>query len=318
MTGYYDLDQNFDEGQLPPGQKPIETRSLKRFKMFVEMISRSKQKTGYTSMGAVTGISGIGKTIALLDLLQRQELRAHIGLPDCIVIKVQPRPNPRTLLEQLLRAFGERPRGVSSNRHKIADDAVEVIFSNDPKTIFWDDADHLNVDCFDFLAYIFDQTHCPMAIVGLPQIWRVINHYEKFSNRVGLRCDFLPPDEQEILETILPQIILPSWRFDPTDTKDFLLGQELWGWVKPSFRNLRTVLQYASQFAELQGKERITRAILLQSYKATPIPKRREVLAKAEIDEELDEEETQTKYENTSVLRKQAKEAKNPEESAEA
>lgn len=313
MTGYYDFGQDFDGDQLPAEQKPIETMSLKRFRMFIGMISQSKQKTGYTSMGAVTGSSGIGKTIALLDLLQRQELRAHIGLPDCIVIKVQPKPNPRTLLEQLLRVFGERPRSVSTNRHKIADDAVEVIFSNDPKAIFWDDADNLNVDCFDFLAYIFDQTRCPMAIVGLPQIWRVVNRYEKFSSRVGLRCDFLPPDESEVLETILPQIIVPFWSFDPMDKKDILMGQELWGWVKPSFRNLRTVLQYASQFAEAQGKERITLAILEQSYQATPIPKRRRIGARGETNEE-EGEEPQTEYEETSIRRQQAKEPKDQEE----
>lgn len=314
MIGYYDLDQDFDGDQLPAEQKPIEIRSLKRFQIFVDMLAQSKQKTGYTTMGAVTGISGMGKTIALLNLLQRQKLRAHIGLPDCIAIKVKPRPNPRTLLEQLLRVFGERPRSISSNRHQIADDAVEVIFSNDPKTIFWDDADNLNVDCFDFLAYIFDKTRCPMAIVGLPQIWRVVNHYEKFSSRVGLRCDFLPPHEKEVLETILPQLIVPLWSFDPTDTEDLLMGQELWEWVKPSFRNLRTVLQYASQFAEAQGEKRITLPILEQSYQATPIPKRRRVLARAEAIEK-EGEEIQTEYEKRSILRQQAKEPKDQEES---
>lgn len=314
MTGYYDSDQDFDGDQLPPGQKPIATRSLKRFQMFVDMMAQSRQKTGYTTMGAVTGISGMGKTIALLDLLQKQALRAHIGLPDCIAIKIQPRPNPRTLLEQLLRVFGERPRRISTNRHQIAEDAVEVLFSNDPRMIFWDDADHLNVDCFDFLAYIFDKTRCPMAIVGLPQIWRVVNHYEKFSSRVGLRCDFLPPDEKEVLETILPQIIVPFWNFNPADREDLLMGRELWGWVKPSFRNLRTVIQYASLFAEAQGKERITLSILEQSYRATPIPKRRRGGARVEATEE-EEEETQTAYEEKSILRQQAKEPKDQEES---
>lgn len=314
MIGYYDVDQGFDRDQLPPGQKPIETRSLQRFQMFVGMISQSKQKTGYTTMGAMTGGPGIGKTIALLDLAQKQALRISLGLPDYIVIKVQPRPNPRTLLEQLLRAFGEKPRSISSNRHKIADDAVEVIFSNDPKTIFWDDADNLNVDCFDFLVYIFDQTRCPIVIVGLPQIWRVVNHYEKFSSRVGLRCDFLPPDEQEVLEIILPQITLPLWSFDPMNMEDLLMGRELWRWVKPSFRNLRTVLQYASLFAEAQGKERITLPILEQSYQATPIPKHQRVVTRADAVED-EREETQTQYEKTSILRQQAKEPKDQEES---
>lgn len=315
MASNHDFDQIFDGDQLPPGQKPIETKSLKRFQAFVEMLMQSKQKTGYTTMAAVTGKSGIGKTIALLDLQQRQEIRTHIGLPDTILIKVQPRPNPRTLLEQLLRAFGERPRGIRSTRHTIAEEAADVIFNNDPQAIFWDDADHLNVECFDFLAYIFDKTRCPMAIVGLPQIWRVVNRYEKFSSRVGLGCDFLPPDESEVLELILPQMKMPFWKFDPKNPADILMGHELWEWVKPSFRSLRTVLQYASQFVEAQGEERITRPILEQSYQVIPLSKRRRPSTRAQANEE-EEEETQTEYEQTSILRQQAKESKDQGESA--
>jgi hypothetical protein len=295
------------------GQQPIVTNSLKEFLLFVDFIMQSKQKNGYSTMGVVTGLSGIGKTIAIQAFLNEQEPRPHIGLPACIVIKVKPGSTPKALLENLLIALGEKPRGLSTNRYKIADEAAEAIVNNNVKVLFVDEADLLSIDCFEFLRYIFGKTGCPIVIVGLRQIWRVVNRYEKFANRIGLCHNFLPSDEKEVIETILPQMVIPRWQFDPSNERDIVMGKELWGWVKPSFRNLRTVLQYASLLTELQGKERIMLDTLKLSYKMTPIPKRREALAGEEAAEE---EEPQTEYEEKSMLRQQAKEPKNPEESA--
>jgi hypothetical protein len=315
MISFYDLSTSFDEDHLPPGQQPIVTNSLREFLIFVDFIMQSKYKNGYSTMGVVTGLSGIGKTIAIQTFLNGQSPRPHIGLPACIVIKVTPGSPPKALLEKLLTALGERPRGLSSNRYKIADEAAEAIVNNDVKVLFVDEADLLSVDCFEFLRYIFGKTGCPIVIVGLRQIWRVVNRYEKFANRVGLHHHFLPPNEQEVLETILPQLTIPHWRFDPTQKRDMVIGQTLWDWVQPSFRNLRTVLQYASLFTELQGKEWITLETLQLSYRMTPIPKRREALAEGEALDEEEEEEPQTDYEKKSVLRQQAKEKTDQEES---
>ena len=316
MISHYDGSMSFDEDRLPPGQQPIVTNSLKEFLIFVDFIMQSKHKNGYSTMGVVTGLSGIGKTIAIQAYLNGQEPRPHIGLPPCIVIKVTPGSTPKALLEKLLVALGERPRGLSTNRYKIADEAAEAIVNNDVKVLFVDEADLLSIDCFEFLRYIFGKTGCPIVIVGLRQIWRVVNRYEKFANRVGLCHNFLPPDEKEVLETILPQMILPRWHFDLSYEKDIVMGQALWSWVQPSFRNLRTVLQYASQFAELQGKEHITLDTLKLSYQMTPIPKRREALAEGEASDEEDKGEAQTEYEDKSVLRQQAKAEKKQKESA--
>lgn len=316
MIGSYDVSLGFDEDRLPPGQQPIVTTSIKEFQIFVDFLMQSKYKNGYSTMGAVTGLSGIGKTIAIQSFLNAQEPRPYIGLPACIVIKVTPGSTPKALLEKLLVALGERPRGVSSNRYKIADEAAEAIVNNDVKVLFVDEADLLGVDCFEFLRYIFGKTGCPIVLVGLRQLWRVVNCHEKLANRIGLCHRFLAPDEKEVLETILPQMIIPRWHFDLSHEEDIVMGKVLWEWVKPSFRNLRTVLQYASQFAELQGKERITLDTLKLSYQMTPIPKRREALAEEGAAEELDEEEPQTAYEQKSILRQQAKDPKDLEESA--
>ena len=299
----------FDEDGLPQGQAPIITTSVKRFLLFVELLMQSKLITGYSSMGVVTGLAGVGKSIAIQAFLNGQEARPHTGLPACIMIKVTPGSTPRALVEKLLISLGERPRGMNTNRYKIADEAAEAIVNNDLKVLFVDDGDQLNLDSFEFLRYIYGKTGCPIVVVGLRQIWRVINRYEKFASRVGLRLDFLPPEDEEVLQTILPQLIMPRWSFDPSSEDDYAMGKGLWEWVKPSFRNLRTVLQYASQLAELHWKDRITRDILKLSYQMSPIPKRREALAEAD---EM-EEEPQTEYELESARRQEARSMKDQE-----
>jgi len=82
-----ELIMNFDENRLPPGQAPILTNSLEQFQLFTEMIMLSKEKTGYSSMGVVTGLSGVGKTIAVQTFLNSLEARPHTGLPAGIEIK---------------------------------------------------------------------------------------------------------------------------------------------------------------------------------------------------------------------------------------
>src|SRR6266566_123992 len=149
---------HFDEDRLPPGQPTILTSSLEQFQLFTEMIMLSKEKTGYSSMGVVTGLSGVGKTIAIQTFLNCLESRPHTGLPAGIEIKVTPGSTPRQLMENLLKRLGEKPRGHTTNRYKIADEASEVILNNDLKILFVDEADLLNVDGFEFLRYIFNKT----------------------------------------------------------------------------------------------------------------------------------------------------------------
>jgi DNA transposition AAA+ family ATPase len=303
-------DVHFDENRLPPGQNPIITNSMEKFQFFVELLMRSKQKTGYTTMGVVTGLAGVGKTIAIQTFLDSLEERSHTGLPAGIVIKVTPGSTTRAFLENLLKGFGERPRGLHTNRYKIADEAAEAILNYDLKILFVDESDLLNVDGFEFLRYIFNKTGCPIVVVGLRQILRVIGEYEKFESRVGPHMPFQPPEQDEVLSTILPQLIIPHWKFNASSEADLVMGMELWNLTKPSFRNLRKVLQYASILADIQEKERISRAILKLSYQMMIGQKAPEELM---VTEEA-EEEGQTEFERESERRQDAREKKNEEE----
>jgi Cdc6-like AAA superfamily ATPase len=300
---------HFDENRLPPGQIPIYTNSMELFLFFIDMLMRSKQQNGYSTMGVVTGWSGVGKTIAIQTFLDSLEDRPHNGLPAGIVIKVTPGSTPRALMEKLLISFGEKPRGNTTNRYKIADEAAEAILNNDLKILFIDEADLLNVDGFEFLRYIFNKTGCPIVVVGLRQILRIIREFEKFGSRVGPHIDFRPPDDDEVFSKILPQLIVPHWRFDPSSEADLAMGMELWDRTKPSFRNLRTVLQYASMLTELHEKEWISLNILKQSWQMMASKKYPDEL----LEEEESVEESQTEYEKESERRHDAKTKKNQE-----
>ncbi len=309
MINSRELNLHFYENRLPPEQNPIVTNSMETFLLFVDMLMRSKQQNGYSTMGVVTGLSGVGKTIAIQTFLNSLEDRPHNGLPAGIEIEVTPGSTPRALVEKLLKRLGEKPRGNNTNRYKIADEAAEAIVNNDLKILFVDEADLLNIDCFEFLRYIFKKTGCPIVVVGLRQILRVIREYEKFGGRVGPHIDFRPPDQEEVLFKILPQLVMPRWRFDPSSEADIAMGMELWDHTKPSFRNLRTVLQYASLLAELYEKERILRDLLQQSW---------QMMANKQYPEEAlapeePAEESLTEYENESERRQDARANKDQE-----
>ena len=135
---------------------------------------------------------------------------------------------------------------------------TEAIRRNDLDLILIDEGDWLNVESFELLRHIFDRTGCPIVIVGLPKIMRVITRHEKFASRVGLQMEFLPLTQEEVLTTVLPALTLPYWQYRADQNADREMGTALWQRACPSFRKLRVVLQYASQIARSRQVERIT------------------------------------------------------------
>jgi AAA domain len=193
MSDYTELSVLFDEDRLPPGQLPIVTAAVKQCQTVIELLVRSRQLTGYSTMAVITGWSGVGKTIAIQACINQLVGKTLVGLPACIQIKVKPGSTPRQLVEDVFTCFGEKPRSLSTNRYKLADAAAAAILSNDLKVLFVDDADQLTTDCFELLRYIYAKTGCPIVVVGLRQIVRIIDQHEKFHGRVGLRLDFPAP-----------------------------------------------------------------------------------------------------------------------------
>jgi DNA transposition AAA+ family ATPase len=269
MIPEYADDLDF-ENRLPPGQAPIVTMSVQRFQAYMQFLMQSREQTGYATMGAITGDAGVGKTIAIQIYLQSLSPRAYTGFPACVCIKVRPRSTAKALAKQLIATLNGEYAG--HNVYDMEVVAVEAIRRNDLDLILVDEGDWLNVESFEFLRHIFDRTGCPIVVVGLPRIMRVINRHEKFSSRVGLHMEFLPLAQEEVVTTVLPALTLPYWHYHANDQADREMGMTLWQQVCPSFRKLRVVLQYASQTARARKVERITSDILAETFRLTHIP----------------------------------------------
>lgn len=258
------------ENRLPFGQTPIMTNSVKRFHACMQFIMQSREQTGYATMGIVTGDAGLGKTIAIQTYMQDLKPRAYSGFPSCVGIKVSPRSTAKALAKTLVSTLsGDHG---SSNVYDMEMVATEAIRRNDLDLVLVDEGDWLNLESFEFLRHIFDRTGCPIVVVGLPRILRVINRHEKFVSRIGLHMEFLPLTQEEVLTTVLPALTLPLWHYDADNPEDRQMGIQLWQRVCPSFRKLRVVLQYASQIACARGAERITEEILAETLHLMLIP----------------------------------------------
>lgn len=269
MIPEYADDLDF-ENRLPFGQAPIMTNSVKRFHACMQFIMQSREQTGYATMGIVTGDAGLGKTIAIQTYLQDLKPRAYSGFPSCVSIKVSPRSTAKALAKTLITTLNGERGGY--NVYDMEAMVAQAIRRNDLDLVLVDEGDWLNVESFEMLRHIFDRTGCPVVVVGLPRILRVINRHEKFVSRIGLHMEFLPLTQEEVLTIVLPALTLPLWHYDADNAEDRQMGAQLWQRVCPSFRKLRVVLQYASQIACARGAERITQEIVAETLRLILIP----------------------------------------------
>jgi len=297
----------FTEDHLPEGQKTIQTNNVKRCKAFLRLIT--DQQRSSPTMGVITGPAGIGKTIATQDYLDSVAPHAHTALPTAIKVKVMPRSTPRALAKTVLDGLLEKPKG--NNIYEMADEAALAIERNEVKLLVVDEADRLNEDSFEVLRHLYDKTGCPIVLVGLPAILRVIEHHEKFSSRVGLRMHFLPLELKEVLTVVLPGLVIPRWCYDPEQESDCLMGTEIWNKVNPSLRKLTNLLEIASQTARVSGLPRISKETIEEAFgwMATQTDHQRSRRKKTPPDKK-----TQGKHERASEERREGKQKSSDKE----
>ncbi len=252
----------FAEDHLPDGQKTIQTTNVKRSKVFIQLLTDPERRK--TKMGLITGLPGMGKTIAAQDYLDNLAPHAHTALPIAIKIKVKPRSTPLALTKVIMDGLQEKYRG--NTVFEIADEAAAAIERNDLKLLIVDEANRLNEDSFEVLRHLFDKTGCPILLVGLPSIRRVIDRHEQFSSRVGPRMQFKPLELEEILNVVLPQLVFPRWTYDPLREADRQMGEAIWSKVNPSLRNLTNLLDLAGQTARALNQPTITQACIDEAF----------------------------------------------------
>jgi len=113
--------------------------------------------------------------------------------------------------------------------------------------IMLDQADYLQREHLELLGMLVDQTPCSILLIGLPQLLSAIEGHLPSASRLGLTLEFRPLSEDEVLDTFLPQLLLPGWVYDPKSEANCHLGSYLWQNARPSLRRLRTVLAYAHE-----------------------------------------------------------------------
>jgi hypothetical protein len=126
---------------------------------------------------------------------------------------------------------------------------------------------------------------------------RKIRLHGKLADRIGAYLKFPEPTEEEVLATILPQLSIAHWSFDPAKEKDIEMGKQLWASVQPSFRNLCTVLTKASTLIIWQERKQITKQELKTAFlSGLPILGTDAPLSHIEQKEEQQEEQEDGKH----------------------
>ena len=295
-----------NDDYLPDGQEAIQTKSLTQFGSQARLLMKIKGHTGYSMIATATGRTGAGKSVAVQHFLQNQPIQPHTGLPACIELSVQPDSTPKAFVEDLLLRLEDqrRPR-LESTRYKLSKRAAEIILSYDFQLIIVDEAEQLNTGGFEFLRYLFKKTSCPLLLVGLESLLPMLEAQEKLFGHIGFTHPFLPPSESEVLTTVLPRLVLSRWTYDPKNPADYAMGKDLWSHAKNSFRNLRVILQAASQIACLDQETPITADFLTNEvYPVLKQAKKKRAARRA----------TETSYEEESRQRQDKRRRKREEQ----
>jgi DNA transposition AAA+ family ATPase len=234
---------------LPPDQPTIQTRNIRKFVAFMKLV---RSWTRYPKIVVADGAAGIGKTIATQYYLSTLQLRSHTALPACILIRLKSRSSGRALAKDILIALKVSPRG--QNVYELQDQVVAAFFNAELEMLIIDEADFLTEESFEVLRYILDKTKCRIVLVGLPRIMTVIRKHDKFMSRVGDRLQFEPLEEDEVINTVLPDMVFSQWKFDAQNAADVEMGKYLWSRTTPSLRTLRNVLDRANDNAKFRNE----------------------------------------------------------------
>lgn len=178
----------------PPGVGIIETEGL----LLAEHAMR--HVVAYRQLGALTGVSGTGKTFAL-EVLLRNRRDIHV-----VWIEVQVKPTMLSIARALaLELLGEVPRG---SRHELSyhlQDALVDQRHDTPLVVVFDEAQRLNNECAEYLRYLHDphDTSFAMLLAGGNGCWETIRREPMLHSRVHEPVFFKSVGETALLE-ILP------------------------------------------------------------------------------------------------------------------
>jgi DNA transposition AAA+ family ATPase len=177
----------------PPGVGIIETEGL--------LISEHALRyvIAHRLLGALTGVSGTGKTFAL-EVLLRERSDIHV-----VWIEVQVQPTMLSIARSLaLALIGEVPRG---SRHELSyhlQDALVDQGDETPLVVVFDEAQRLNNECAEYLRYLHDphSTSFAMLLAGGNGCWETIRREPMLHSRVHEPVFFKALSDRALLEML--------------------------------------------------------------------------------------------------------------------
>jgi len=163
----------------------VKTKDVSRFIQATnDLLCRPESTEG---MGVLWGTPGTGKTTALAYI---------VNVYDGIYIRAMTCSSITSILGDLCRAVGEE-------RKLRKTDMVELIVTRlckgdngapppPPRPIFIDEADYLfkNFELVDILRDIYDNSGCPVIMVGMEDIARKIREHGRFARRITQWIEF--------------------------------------------------------------------------------------------------------------------------------
>jgi hypothetical protein len=283
---------------LHQGQHAIETSSLTQLRAFTQVIVESPQD-GMPAMGiAYSKRAGIGKSTGVVQIGKECATQAHTGTSGVVLIELEPYIAVVGFLETFLDTLGERPRG--RTKTALVRQSIEAVKGNDLRLIIFDEANWFASKVFEMARYIHGQTRCPMLLVGLEDILKVIEPFEQLKSRAFLRHEFKPLKQKEFLRDFLPGLAFSRWSFDQKNADDQTMGKFIWRIVRPSLRRTTFLVQTANKVAVENDDPKVTvehiKAALALSDVANTLKNMEEAEAPndSSTDENEDKEEVET------------------------
>jgi Cdc6-like AAA superfamily ATPase len=228
----------------PPGVGIVETEGLLLSERSLRYVIANRL------LGALTGVSGTGKTFTLEELLRgRQDLRV-------VWIEVQVKPTMLSIASAIaLQLLGEIPSG---SRHELSYHLQDVLVDQPdgrPLVLIFDEAQRLNRECAEYLRYLHDPHNTSFALVlaGGNGCWETIRRERMLHSRVHEPVFFKPLSDHVVLQT------LPNYHAMYRHTEPEMLL-----WVNQE--RCRGILRHWSAFTAsaaqlLPGGETLTRAV---------------------------------------------------------
>lgn len=213
-------------------------------------IQQHPHQPGDSPLYLVLGPAGVGKTHGLREYIPsaRPEVYFYTA-PENITLA--------SLLKELLvdLHMPSSSRAVS----ELIEEVRDALSYNGTRLFILDQADRLPAAFY--VAFGEIGLACPLVFAGREEILLPrVRHNETLWAQTRPPFSFEPPAQEEVLETILPSIRLPYWRYDAASEEDRALGEALWRLTRPSLRDLASVLKRAGESAEVSRLDRITLA----------------------------------------------------------